>query len=174
MGMFLRRMFLFSKSGIKCQAQYFVLKTLLAFILTAIGSGLTETHAQSLYKSIGPGGKVIYSSHPPAGATVEKTLEFDTLPSSQVKPLASPSGSAVDLPAGDVILYAAPWCGYCRKAKAYLAEKGITYKEIDIDTDYGRNAFAQVGNGQGIPLLFAHGQRLQGYSEQAYNALFLP
>ncbi|MBS1189755.1 MAG: Glutaredoxin [Rhodocyclaceae bacterium] len=34
-------------------------------------------------------------------------------------------------------LYSASWCGYCRKAKAYLGERGIPYQEIDIDTPEG-------------------------------------
>lgn len=144
-----------------------IILLLLAYLCSHAG----HVGAQSLYKSIAPGGKVIYSNRPPDGARVEKTLEFEDLPASQVKPQAAPPEN-VDLPADDVVLYAASWCGYCRKAKAYLARKGVSYKEVDIDTVYGRSAFAQVGNGQGIPLLFAHGQRLQGYSEEAYEAVF--
>ncbi len=140
-------------------------------LLVFLAIHLSQVEAKSLYKSIGPGGKVIYSNRPPDDARVEKTLEFKDLPASRVKPQAAPSTS-VDLPADDVVLYAAAWCGYCRKAKAYLARKGVSYKEVDIDSVYGRSAFAQVGNGQGIPLLFAHGQRLQGFSEEAYEAVF--
>jgi mycoredoxin len=34
-----------------------------------------------------------------------------------------------------VTLYSAPWCGYCRVAKRFLDEHGVTYTEINIDED---------------------------------------
>jgi glutaredoxin len=43
---------------------------------------------------------------------------------------------------GDVIIYCTSWCPSCRRARAYLAEKGIKYVEVDITTD--RAAAAKV------------------------------
>jgi mycoredoxin len=34
-----------------------------------------------------------------------------------------------------VTLYSAPWCGYCRIAKRFLDEQGVSYSEINIDED---------------------------------------
>jgi mycoredoxin len=34
-----------------------------------------------------------------------------------------------------VTLYSAPWCGYCRIAKRFLDEQGVSYTEINIDED---------------------------------------
>lgn len=34
-----------------------------------------------------------------------------------------------------IILYSAPTCPYCKKAKAYLQGKGIEYKDIDVSQD---------------------------------------
>jgi glutaredoxin len=45
-------------------------------------------------------------------------------------------------PAGNVIIYCTPWCPDCRRARAYLAEKGIQYTEVDISKD--RAAAAKV------------------------------
>lgn len=66
----------------------------------------------------------------------------------------------------------ADWCGFCGKAKVFLASKNIAYREINIDSEYGKNAFAQVSSEPGIPLLFANGQRVQGYTKEAYDELF--
>ena len=38
-------------------------------------------------------------------------------------------------PADDLIIYCTPWCSDCREARAWLQEKGIAYKEIDISKD---------------------------------------
>ena len=38
-------------------------------------------------------------------------------------------------PESDVIMYCTPWCPACRRARAYLQEKGIQYVEVDISRD---------------------------------------
>ncbi len=42
----------------------------------------------------------------------------------------------------DVMIYCTPWCGDCRRARAWLKEQGIAYVEVDISRD--RAAAAQV------------------------------
>ena len=136
--------------------------------------------AQTLYRSTGPDGRTVYSDKPPTEGRVDKTMNFENLPSSPV-PAATLSyveqlrrmrASSPPPPVEGLVLYSASWCGYCRKAKAYLAAKGAPYQEIDIDTPTGRNAFAQAGGGKGVPLLISKsGQRAQGFSAAAYDAL---
>jgi len=45
-------------------------------------------------------------------------------------------------PQGDVIMYCTSWCPGCRRARAFLAENGIAYTEVDITKD--RAAAARV------------------------------
>ena len=141
----------------------------------------TIATAQTLYKSVMPDGSILYSDRPPAQGQVVKTLTPDIAPStalpvSAVEQLRRwealfPPGAA---PTTDgVVLYSAAWCGYCKKARAYLADKGIAYREIDIDTPDGLAAFARAGGGgKGVPLLLAGGRRVQGFSLAAYDKLF--
>lgn len=134
--------------------------------------------AQSMYKSVGPDGRIAYTDSPPTKGRIEKTLKFESAPASPLplyyietlrKLRASAAASAA---VGDVVLYSAVWCAYCKKAKAYLGSKGIAYQEIDIDTSAGMAAFAQVGGGKGIPLLVTASQRIQGFSTASYDGLF--
>jgi glutaredoxin len=143
------------------------------------GASAPPVAAQTLYKSVGPDGRIVYSDRPPVEGRVDKTMSFENLPSSPV-PAATLSyveqlrrlREASPPPVEGVVLYSATWCGFCRKAKAYLAAKGVTYQEFDIDTPAGRSAYAQAGGGKGVPLLFAKGQRLQGFSATAYDSVF--
>ncbi|RZJ24710.1 MAG: glutaredoxin family protein [Haliea sp.] len=138
---------------------------------------------QSLYKSVGPDGKTVYSDRPPADGRIEKTMKFDDLPASalpasassyveQLRRLRASTAGAPQAPVGTTVLYSAVWCGYCKLAKAWLGSKNIAYQLIDIDTKEGMASFAQAGGGKGVPLLLAGGQRVQGFSAGAYDAVF--
>ena len=160
------------------------MRTLVLFIAAAVIAGTAL--AGTVYKSVGPDGKVVYSDQPPpSGSKVEKTLDFANLPTtplpdsvlryredlqkSMQKRLADPGNEPA---ASETVLFSAVWCRYCRDAKAYLAEKGIRYREYDVDTPDGRQALTAAGAGKGIPLLVRNGRKIQGYSRQAYDALF--
>jgi glutaredoxin len=137
--------------------------------------------AGTLYKSVDSDGKVTFSDRPPTTGKVVKT--FAELPSTPIpesvlrarqelqkspqvqQPAPQPQRTGVHL-------YSAQWCGYCRQAKAYLAEKNIPYQDHDIDTSSGNVAFTQAGGGGGIPLIVWQGQKVRGFSREGYDALF--
>jgi glutaredoxin len=160
------------------------MKTLIIGTVFLAGAALaagtsTET---TLYKSMGPDGKTVYSDRPPISGAARK-MTFENLPASQlsaetlayIEELQKASATATAPPAartGEVLLFAAAWCGYCRKAKAYLTARHIAYREVDVDTRVGKVAYAQAGGKNGIPLLLAKGQRVSGFSTGAYDALF--
>ena len=145
----------------------------------------TLSHAGTMYKSVGADGKILYSDQPPAGGKVEKTLNYVNLPATPLpesviryrneleKSMQGRLSEARKSPdTKQVSLLTAQWCGYCRQAKAYLAEKKIAYKEYDIDTQEGMRAMVEFGGGSGVPVLLWHGQKIKGYSAAAYDALF--
>ena len=35
----------------------------------------------------------------------------------------------------DVVLYLTGWCPYCQRARGLLSQKGVQFREIDIDDD---------------------------------------
>ncbi|MDP3032408.1 MAG: glutaredoxin family protein [Rhodocyclaceae bacterium] len=149
---------------------------ILVFIACALASMVVLS--ATLYKSVGPDGKISYSDQPPRQGQVVMTRTFEVGPSTSLPPSAADqlermkSAKTAAAPAAGVVLYSAAWCGYCQKAKAYLADKRIPYREVDIDTKDGLATFAQAGGGKGVPLLTAGTQRVQGFSVAAYNAFF--
>jgi len=72
----------------------------------------------------------------------------------------------------EVILYATQWCGYCKKTRSFLDQKGIAYFEYDIEaSDIGRQQYERL-NGRGVPLLVVKSDIIRGYNTQAIiNAL---
>ena len=140
------------------------------------------SQAGTLYKSVAPDGTIVYSDQPPASGKVERTFNFANLPASPVpdsvtqyradleKSMQRRLSGAAD--AKQPVLYMAKWCGYCRQAEAYLAEKKISYQRHDIDTPDGKRAFAEAGAGRGIPVIQVGAQKVRGFSRPAYDALF--
>lgn len=142
---------------------------------------LFNANAGTVYKVVGPDGKITYSDHEPEQGQSSKALNFNDLPSSPVPPLPAELNKPKTAqqsrpPPAEVhsrnVIFTASWCGYCKKAKAYLRNKGVSVGELDIDTPSGRESYRSMG-GSGIPLLLYQGRRVQGFSEPAYNAVFV-
>jgi glutaredoxin len=140
----------------------------------------TSGDADTIYKSVGPDGKVIYSDRPAAGGRLQKTLEYRDLPASPLPESVRRyreeleagvderlSGQASD--GSTARLFTATWCGYCRKARRHLAGRGIAFRELDIESPDGMRAYTSVG-GSGVPVLIWKDQRIDGYSPDAYDA----
>ncbi|MGY2443464.1 glutaredoxin family protein [Pseudomonas sp. SDO52101_S400] len=62
-----------------------------------------------------------------------------------------------------VVLYTTDWCGYCKQTKRFLDQKGIAFKEFDIEKDAeARRAYEALG-GRGIPLIDVNGTLIRGF-----------
>jgi mycoredoxin len=63
-----------------------------------------------------------------------------------------------------VLVYSAAWCRDCREAKKFLEKHGISYTEIDIETNPGAadEVFRQVGK-RAIPQFVVDGRWIQPY-----------
>lgn len=142
--------------------------------------------ADTVYKSIGPDGKVIYSDKPPADdGKLEKTMDIHNLPATpmpaSVKRFREEMLKSMKTKLADARkpgrsstpeLFSAQWCGYCKKAKAYLEQRQIAYNEHDIDTPSGMQAMVQAGLKGGIPIMLVNGRTIRGFTKLAYDSVF--
>jgi mycoredoxin len=82
----------------------------------------------------------------------------------------APKPRSVAAGEGAVVLYATDWCGYCRRTRAFLAEKGIEYTEYDIEkSEEGARQYKAIGL-RGVPVLNVNGTIVHGYDPQAILA----
>jgi len=64
-----------------------------------------------------------------------------------------------------VTIYTTPGCSVCRKAKEYLAQKGIAFEEIDVAADRRAAAEMVQKSGQmGVPVIIVDGILLAGFN----------
>jgi glutaredoxin len=78
----------------------------------------------------------------------------------------------------DVIIYRTSWCGYCKKAAAYLTAKGVKFVEKDIEKDPGarqdmlnraQKAGVPQSALQGVPILAVKGKIITGFDRNAID-----
>ncbi|KMM85927.1 Glutaredoxin [Pseudomonas taetrolens] len=69
-----------------------------------------------------------------------------------------------------VVLYSTEWCGYCKATRRFLDQKGIPFKEFDIEKDpAARQAYEALG-GRGIPILDVNGTLIRDFNPEAILA----
>jgi len=96
-------------------------------------------------------------------------LEPQAAPSATVRPLTEPPPPPE--PDADVVMYCTPWCPDCKRARAYLNERGIRYVEVDISRD--RAAAQRVrqwaGGNETTPTFNIRGTIIVEFSEDRLN-----
>jgi glutaredoxin len=127
-----------------------------------------------MYKWTDENGKVHYSDSPPPGKKAKKLdLKVNSISGPPVisafpataKPATSTAAAA------KVTLYTTTWCGYCKRAKAYMQARGTPFREIDVEaTEQGQAEFRAIG-GRGVPVILVGSQRMDGYSQESLDAI---
>ena len=67
-----------------------------------------------------------------------------------------------------VIIYSAPWCVYCKMAKAYMEENKIAFTELDVSADDAAKDDMVKKSGQmAIPVIDIGGKIIIGFDKPA-------
>jgi glutaredoxin len=141
-------------------ARFLLLIVLITPVLAAAG----------VYKWTDAQGKVHYSDSPPPET---KTQQINV----KVNSISGPAVVSTfrDAPTAKskekVRLFTTVWCGYCKKAKAHLAAKGVPYDELDVEkSEHGRSEYAKLG-GRGVPVILVGSQRMDGFDAAGLDAM---
>ena len=158
-------------------------------LITVLCAALSVSYAQ-VEKWVDKDGKVHYGSVSPTNADSQSmrgapiTFAHGTsrveLPKDEASSDGELSGqtskpnidSSDQSASGPVILYATSWCGYCKKARVYMAENGIAYREFDIEKNRNARAEYRQYSGEGVPLLVMGEKTLRGFGADRYDRFF--
>lgn len=70
--------------------------------------------------------------------------------------------------AASVVVYLTSWCPYCHRAKSLLSEKGVSFKEVDVDERPELRPWLQEKTGQRtVPQVFVNSRSLGGFTDIA-------
>jgi len=113
-------------------------------------------------KWVDENGKTHYGSRAPSGSNV-KNVKIPAYNSSQ---------TVANGKQERVVLYSTSWCPYCKKAKAYLKQKGIVFSEYDIEKNAAAKSDYDSVGGRGVPFLVKGTKTQGGFTPASYDAFF--
>jgi glutaredoxin len=73
-----------------------------------------------------------------------------------------------------VLLYYADWCGYCRKTRAELDRRGVSFELLNVENPVILAELVQKTGQRGVPVLDVEGKILIGYDPQGMDQLLVP
>ena len=134
--------------------------------LVLLASGLSQ--AQTVYRVVGPDGKVTFSDKPPADAANATAT--------------SPSGRAIGVGGPPlpfelrqvvgrfpVTLYTASNCAPCGAGRTLLAGRGVPFTEKTVTTAEDSDALIRISGESSLPFLTIGGQQIKGYSDAEWT-----
>ena len=63
-------------------------------------------------------------------------------------------------------MYTTSWCGPCKMAKKFLAEKGYNFEEVDIEeNNISREEMATMSKGQTVPQILINDLPIGGFED---------
>jgi glutaredoxin len=123
---------------------------------------------QTIYRWVDGDGRVRYTNEKPPDGVKASPLQsrissYAGTPTVVGKPPPLAAGGRGQ-PA-EVKMYATDWCGYCKKARDFMAKNGVRYTELDIEKSPAARAEYDRLGGRGVPVILVGAQRMNGYSE---------
>jgi glutaredoxin 3 len=67
----------------------------------------------------------------------------------------------------DIVMYSSGWCPYCERARALLARKGLSFREIKVDENPAeREAMLALSGGRRtVPQIFIGERHVGGFDD---------
>lgn len=130
-------------------------------------AGLSQ--AQTIYRIVGPDGKVTFSDKPPISGSAKSASTGGGSGN------ASGGGSALPFELRQVVskfpvtLYTSNNCGPCGSGRSLLSSRGIPFSEKTVNTAEDAEALQRMSGDNSLPLLHIGGQQIKGYSDSEWT-----
>ncbi|MGC3987052.1 MAG: glutaredoxin family protein [Pseudorhodoferax sp.] len=129
-----------------------------AALLLAAGLGA----AQTVYRSVGPDGRITFSDRPIAGdAHAATTASRGGIPPA---PAALPYELRQTADRFPVTLYTGGDCAPCDGARQLLAARGVPFSERTVQSNEDIEALRRLAGDNSLPVVTIGGQRLKGFA----------
>ena len=136
-------------------------------LVLGAASGLAA--AQTIYRIVGPDGKVTFSDKPPSDATKASTTTAGG------RPVAAPADAVLPFELRQVVarypvtLYAGAACAPCNSGRILLQSRGIPFNEYTVSTPEDAEALQRLSGAGNLPFLTIGAQKIKGFSEAEWT-----
>ncbi len=128
------------------------------------GLNASQAHAQTIYRIVGPDGKVSFSDKPPADAAAATATNASGKAVAAVDNVL-PYELRQVVNRYPVTLYSGATCAPCNSGRILLQSRGIPFTEFTISTNEDVEALQRISGDNSLPFLTVGGQKIKGYSE---------
>lgn len=124
--------------------------------------------AQTIYRAVGPDGKVTFSDQPPASASNVTATGAGGKPLDINGPVL-PATLRQVVGKYPVTLYTSSNCVPCNTGKALLSGRGVPFTEKTVTTNEDAQALQRISGETSLPFLTIGGQQIKGYSDTEWT-----
>ncbi len=143
------------------------MKTLFPILVFSLAVAFSHLGKAEVYRWTGPDGKTHFGDKPPAGTQGVETFKGGA----GVSFMGGGGTAGAKKAAVRVKLFVTQTCTYCKKAKAYLRQRGTPFEELDIGTSRQAKVEYQQLGGNGVPVILVGQQRMDGFNQGRLEAL---
>ena len=155
--------------NLKIQASHWQSLAFYGLMATGVLLIAGQALSQTVYRSVGPDGKVTFSDQPPAASS--KT----TASGSDSTAVGASAGTAISFTLRQVVnkypvtLYTSDNCAPCGSGRVLLSRRGIPFTEKTVNTAEDAQALQRISGENSLPFLTIGSQQIKGYSDSEWT-----
>ena len=143
-------------------------KLVIAITLSTLWS--VNTYGAEVFKWVDSQGNVHFGDKPPEQEKLEVVKLGQSNSFTQVSANSEENAMTQQK---KIVMYATSWCPYCKKARAYFKDNGLTFTEYNVENSPSKNKEFKALGGTGYPLILIGKQdKMQGFSVSAFEKRF--
>jgi glutaredoxin len=137
----------------------------ISFALACAALAAGSVCAQTVYRIVGPDGKVTFSDQPPPPSSPAKVTTANRAGGSTISTNSLPFELKEVVKRYPVTLYAGNGCSPCDSARNLLVQRGVPFTERSVNTDADAEALRRISGETSLPFGTIGGQQLKGFSD---------
>ena len=135
----------------------------------ALLAAVQVASAQTIYRIVGPDGKVTFSDKPPASADQGKVATVGVGAAGAASNASMPFELRQVMSKYPVTLYTTKDCGPCATGRNLLIARGIPFSERTISTQEDSAALQRLSGDTSLPFMTLGSQRIKGFSDAEWG-----
>ena len=140
--------------------------TMLAGLIVALNA--LPVSAQTVYRVVGPDGKVSFSDKPPVDLGKATTQEARGS-ASDASNSTLPFNLRQTVGKYPVILYTSDNCAPCASGRTLLMSRGVPFNEKTVNTNEDAEALERISGANTLPFVSIGGQQIKGFSDSEWT-----